>query len=112
MAASRPDSARLDAAIDALSRPGRLTDAEARVAEMAPQLGVILARALEDGGWLEAHDQEVRRAVAASEPEERVRQARDLLADQTRMGMLVGVAVGWELARELDPGDPNPTEGA
>ncbi|MEJ7718685.1 MAG: diguanylate cyclase [Thermoleophilaceae bacterium] len=50
VAASRPDPARLDAAIDALSRPGRLTDAEARVAEMAPQLGVILARALEDGG--------------------------------------------------------------
>jgi hypothetical protein len=31
-----------------------------------------------------------------------------LLAEETRMGMLVGVAVGWELARELDsePGDP------
>ena len=25
-----------------------------------------------------------------------------LLAEETRMGMLVGVAVGWELARELD----------
>ena len=29
---------------------------------------------------------------------------RTLLAEETRMGMLVGVAVGWELARELEPG--------
>jgi hypothetical protein len=27
---------------------------------------------------------------------------RTLLAEETRIGMLVGVAVGWELARELD----------
>jgi len=27
---------------------------------------------------------------------------RTLLAEETRLGMLVGVAVGWELARELD----------
>ena len=27
---------------------------------------------------------------------------RTLLAEETRMGMLVGVAVGWELARELE----------
>jgi hypothetical protein len=29
-----------------------------------------------------------------------------LLAEETRMGMLVGVAVGWQLASELG----NPTE--
>ena len=27
---------------------------------------------------------------------------RTLLAEETRMGMLIGVAVGWELARELE----------
>jgi hypothetical protein len=27
---------------------------------------------------------------------------RTLLADETRIGMLVGVVVGWELARELE----------
>jgi hypothetical protein len=32
-----------------------------------------------------------------------------LLAEETRMGMLVGVAVGWQLASEL--GNPNDTEG-
>ena len=32
-----------------------------------------------------------------------------LLAEETRMGMLVGVAVGWQLAGEV--GNPNDTEG-
>jgi hypothetical protein len=32
-----------------------------------------------------------------------------LIAEETRMGMLVGVAVGWQLAAEL--GHPNDTEG-
>ena len=27
---------------------------------------------------------------------------RTLLAEETRMGMLIGVAVGWQLARELE----------
>jgi hypothetical protein len=27
---------------------------------------------------------------------------RTLLAEETRLGMLIGVAVGWELARELE----------
>jgi hypothetical protein len=112
VAARRVNDARVDAAIDALSRPGRLRAAEARVAALAPQLGFILARALEEGGWLEAQDHEVRRAASASDPEERVGRTRDLLADQARTGMLVGVAVGWELARELDPGDDDSTEGA
>jgi hypothetical protein len=31
-----------------------------------------------------------------------VRAVRTLLAEETRLGMLVGVAVGFELSRELD----------
>jgi hypothetical protein len=31
-----------------------------------------------------------------------VRAVRTLVAEETRLGMLVGVAVGFELARELD----------
>jgi len=30
---------------------------------------------------------------------------RTLLAEETRLGMLIGVAVGWELARELEMND-------
>ena len=32
-----------------------------------------------------------------------------LLAEETRLGMLVGVAVGFELARELDRSPSPPT---
>ena len=62
----------------------------------------MLAHALNQGGWFgPAHESEVR--SAAAEPDEATRATRieTLLAEETRMGMLVGVAVGWELAREL-----------
>ena len=37
------------------------------------------------------------------EPDEGARAERieKLIAEETQMGMLIGVAVGWELAREL-----------
>jgi hypothetical protein len=68
----------------------------------------VLNQALNEGGWFgQAHQSEVRSAVA--EPDEATRAARveTLLAEETRIGMLVGVAVGWQLARELgDPEEP------
>jgi hypothetical protein len=33
--------------------------------------------------------------------DERLRAVRTLLAEEARMGMMVGVAVGWALAEEL-----------
>jgi hypothetical protein len=92
----------LDAAVRALSEPGRFQGAERLVAAAAPQLQRILGEALNEGGWFgEAHASQVRQAVR--EPDEAARTARieDLIAEETRMGMLIGVAVGWELAREL-----------
>ena len=92
--------AELDAAVATLSEPGRLKEAEERVARVAPQLQRILGQALDQAGFFgEAHEFDVRRAVEAPEPE---RAVRTLLAQETRLGMLVGVAVGWELARELE----------
>jgi hypothetical protein len=98
----------VDAAVRALSDPKRFEGAERLVSAAAPQLRQVLAHALNEGGWFEtAHRSEVRSAVA--EPDEDVRAARieTLLAEETRMGMLVGVAVGWQLASEL--GNPNET---
>jgi hypothetical protein len=96
----------LQAAVAALSDPDRFRGAEERLAVLAPQLQRILGEALSEGGWFgEAHEGEVRAAVAAEDPEERATLIRTLLAEETRMGMLVGVAVGWELARELQRGD-------
>ncbi len=104
----------LDAAIEALAEPQRLHEAQDLVLRSAPALQRVLAAALEDGGWFDqAHEQAVREATAPDEAEERLRAVRTLLADETRLGMMVGVAVGFQLARELAsaPGDVGqPTE--
>jgi hypothetical protein len=95
--------AEIDAAIEALSDPDRFREAESRVARVAPQLQRILIHALEEGGWFgEAHDGEVLRAATTPDPDERIRAVRTLLTEETRIGMMVGVAVGWELRRELE----------
>ena len=93
----------VDRAVEALTDPERFRAAEARVLRVAPQLQRILNDALHSGGWFgEAHESQVRRAASAGGENERMVAVRTLLAEETRMGMLVGVAVGWELARELE----------
>ena len=100
----------VEAAIRALSDPERFQGAERLVAEAAPQLQRILAHALDEGGWFgPAHQSEVRAAAAEPDEAARVTRIETLLAEETRMGMLVGVAVGWQLASEL--GNPNDTGG-
>jgi hypothetical protein len=94
--------AEVDAALEALTDPERFRAAEGRVARMAPQLQRVLAGALQEGGWLEAHESEVLKAATTPDDEARLIAVRTLLAEETRLGMLVGVAVGWELARELE----------
>ncbi len=97
----------LDRALDALTDPERFREAEQRVARIAPQLQKILNQALHAGGWFgEAHESQVRRVTGAADDAEGLTALRTLLAEETRMGMLVGVAVGWELARELELDDP------
>jgi hypothetical protein len=94
--------AELDAAIKAIADPHRMGAAQDLVARAAPSLQRVLASAIAEGGWFDAaHEQAVREATAEDSPLERVRAVRTLLAEETRLGMLVGVAVGFELAREL-----------
>jgi hypothetical protein len=95
--------AEIRAAVEALSEPERFARAEAVVASAAPQLQGVLAQALESGGWFgEAHEAEVRKASDIDDPEARSAALRTLLAEEARMGMMVGVAVGWALAEELN----------
>jgi hypothetical protein len=92
----------VDAAVARLSEPGRLRHAEEVVTHAAPSLQRVLNQALDEGGFFgEAHEGAV--AAAASEPDaaERAVRVRTLLADETRLGMLIGVAVGFALAHEL-----------
>jgi hypothetical protein len=94
--------AELEAAIAAIADPERLRAAQDLVARSAPTLQRVLATALEDGGWFDlGHNQAVREAAGQDDVGERVRAVRTILAEETRLGMLVGVAVGFELAREL-----------
>ena len=103
MAERQPTDAELEAAVERLSDPERFRAAEDRVARAAPQLQRILNEALHGGGWFdEAHESELLKAATTPDQDERLRAVRTLLAEETRMGMLVGVAVGWELALELD----------
>jgi hypothetical protein len=100
----------VDAAVRALSDPDRFKGAERLVAAAAPQLQRVLANALNEGGWFgPAHQSEVRAAAGEPDLDTRVTRIETLLAEETRMGMLVGVAVGWQLASEL--GNPKDTEG-
>ncbi len=94
--------AEIDAALQALNDPTRLHAAQDLVAQVAPQLQHVLVTALESGGWFgPAHEAQVQSACDAGDPEERMQAVRTLIAEETRMGMLVGVAVGYQLAREL-----------
>lgn len=95
--------AELDAAIAAIGDPQRLRQAQDLVLRTAPALQRVLAAALEDGGWFgPGHDQAVREASGGEDAAERLRAVRTLIAEETRLGMLVGVAVGFELRRELE----------
>jgi len=93
----------IDAALEALTEPDRFREAEARVARIAPQLQHVLYHALDlDGYFGQLRENEVATAVRQEDLDERTRAVRTLLAEETRLGMLIGVAVGWELARELE----------
>jgi hypothetical protein len=92
----------LDVAIAAITDPERLREAQDLVMRAAPSLQRVLAAAIAEGGWFDlGHDQAVREAIGGEDAQERMRAVRTLLAEETRLGMLVGVAVGFELAREL-----------
>ena len=68
----------------------------------AGRLQRVLAGALVEGGWFDtAHNAAIADAVAAGDPADRARAVKTLMAEETRLAMLVGVAVGLELGREL-----------
>jgi len=101
-----PTDEQLEAAIERLVDAERFAEAERIVARAAPQLQKVLAAALAEGGWFgESHDAETLKAATVPDPEERIAAVRSLLAEEARMGMMVGVAVGWALHEELNDTD-------
>ena len=92
----------LDAAIERLADAERFAEAETIVARAAPRLQRVLATALAEGGWFgESHEAEALKAATVPDPDERIVAVRTLLAEEARMGMMVGVAVGWALREEM-----------
>jgi hypothetical protein len=106
-----PSDKELDAAIERLLDAERFGEAERIVARAAPQLQRVLAAALAEGGWFGGpHEAETLKAATVPDPDERIASVRALLAEEARMGMMVGVAVGWALREELS--EKQETEGA
>jgi hypothetical protein len=104
-------AAEVDAAVERISDPARLRHAQDVVTHLAPQLQRILGVALAEGEYFGgAHEAEVRRTAGLEDPDERVRVLRTLVAEETRLGMLVGVAVGFELAHELQEAGDGPAQ--
>ena len=111
MAARTYTASEVDAAVARLADPQRFAHASEIVTHAAPSLAGVLDRALADGGWYgAAHEELLRRASGESDPAERLASVRALVDEQTRVGMLVGVAVGFELANELAQTEQAPTQ--
>lgn len=102
MTATRYSAEEVDAAVAALSDPERFGHAQEIVTHAAPGLQIVLGEALQQGGWFDqAHDAQLASAAGTEDPSERLVAIRTLVEEETRLGMLVGVSVGFELAREL-----------
>lgn len=104
---SQIDGDELRAAVERLGSGDRLVEAEQMVSTALPELRVLLAEALGTGGWFgEPHQSETLRVATIPDPDERLEALRNLLEEETNIGMMVGVAVGWALRAEIDsPGD-------
>ncbi len=95
-------AAEVDAAVQALSDPDRFGHAQEIVTHAAPGLQRVLGSALQAGGWFgEAHEAQLQQVAQTDDETERIRAIHALVAEETRLAMLVGVSVGFELAREL-----------
>lgn len=103
MADSTYSEEELRAAVERLGDPDRFREAEAVVAAAAPGLQSVLVSALGSGGWFgESHLSETLKAATIPDEDQRLTAVRTLLTEETHLGMMVGVAVGWALRRELE----------
>jgi hypothetical protein len=91
----------VDAAVAALTDPERLKHAQEVITHAAPALQRILNQALDESGYLRAAGRQIAPDRGHRGRAERELAIRTLLADETRLGMLVGATIGFELAREL-----------
>ena len=97
-----PSPDEVEAAVSALSEPGRLDEAQRVVAADAPGLQRLFDEALAAADWFgSAQQAAVLEAAGKPAIDERLVAVRTLMAEEARVSMLIGVAVGYELAHEL-----------
>ena len=81
--------AEIDAAVQVISDPARLEDAQRVVASAAPSLQAILENALEAAEWFgSAHRAQVMEATGQEDPMERLDAVQRLIVEETRVSML------------------------
>lgn len=96
------EKAEIEAVVAELGESDGLDAVERRLAEVAPQLQNLLDDALRSGGWFDdAHESLVLKAATHPDDDQRIAEVRNFVLEQTRLGMMVGVAVGWEIAERL-----------
>lgn len=102
MAEQRFSDEELERALRRLEDGDRLRVAEETVGRVAPGLQRVLAASMAAGGWFgDSHRAELERIATIEDDAER-RKAIDLLvAEEARIAMMVGAAVGWALAEDL-----------
>ena len=94
--------AEVEAAVQALSDPEQLDQAQRIVAANAPTLQRILNIALNEADWFgSAHHAQVLEAAGKADIDERLQAVQTLLAEEIRVTMMIGAAVGFELAHQL-----------
>jgi len=94
--------AEVEAAVQALADPARLEEAQRMVGANAPGIQRILNEALQAADWFgSAHQAAVLEAAGKPDVDDRMAAVRTLIAEETSVSMLIGVAVGYELAHEL-----------
>ena len=92
----------VEAAVQALTDPAQLEQAQRLVAENAPTLQRILNTALSQAEWFDtAHQEQVLEAAGKADIEQRLQAVQTLLAEEIRVTMMIGAAVGFELAHQL-----------
>ncbi|MGH2960019.1 MAG: hypothetical protein ACRDKE_10470 [Solirubrobacterales bacterium] len=97
------NQADLEAVVAELGDSAGLDAVEQRLETIAPQLQKLLDSALSAGGWFDdAHESMVLKTATQPDADQRIAEVRNFVLEQTRLGMLVGVAVGWELADRLE----------
>lgn len=106
-----PGDEELREALARITSGEALSRAEQVVATVLPELRVVLAEALASGGWFgQPHQSETLRVATMPDPDERLEALRNLLEEETNIGMMVGVAVGWALRAEIDGATGSGTE--